>query len=342
MADATNRTRAEIQAQIEELKRQLAEMPERKFQVGDEVCIKGRIAETDDTNIPYLITSSDDYSIWCTEADLTPAADLIPPEHERALAEARVDAQDAAIRLIDLSRDYGGVVVVAEHPTDGHTYRVTVERVDDDGTEPTPEPIGYINLYSDGEPWDSFYTTAEKARESAWQRAATVVPVYRHPAPQPLYESFSTRQQDPNIREMCAKFLGVEPTETSDKTVTELVSEVILKAKRGTATAVAPKGVVDSIKGKLKSLDRTCRHDPREPFMDCDSCRILGDITTALSRITELPEPSEWARDIAKTHHWFKNGSGLNFNTSEVCLDVAAALIERAALLESEAGHDHA
>lgn len=104
------------------------------------------------------------------------------------------------------------------------------------------------------------------------------------------------------------------------------IYEVVVRRKAAAAsqpTAVAPQGVVEELKSALRSMQVDRELD--ELAFQTGLAKAL----LALNRITELPEPSEWAREYVR-----------RVDNGQLRLTPKLRLAHAAALLESEADGD--
>lgn len=120
----------------------------------------------------------------------------------------------------------------------------------------------------------------------------------------------------------------LESCSPPDKGIGDAVASHYPAPTDNESLTVAPQGVVEELRSDFEYLRATSADgvDAYGAANTCDKALML------LDEITELPEPSKWAREYIRARQphtligWDKDHR----------LDLAAALIERAAMLESE------
>ena len=299
------RTRAEIQAQIEKLQEELeGAWPSE----GAAAYLKATVNQIDsDTDGIADVKVDGDEDIFQVYMDaLIPAADLIPrEEHEAALQDAQESCFDPTEQVLrdyhrDLQDQPGMGKQVSGIILGGYKYRVTVERVDAE-----PEPADMI-------------TREEHERAVAEARTDTKDVVVSLNARDAV--KYLVNEYDLDTGHMDTVGPRTYPFDHNGH-----IYEVVVRRKAAAApraSAVAPVGVVEFLSDIFEQAIDAYTKECGEPL--CCTCQKYRDeARAALARITELPEPSEWALECVELDYPLRN------RTRDEHLDLAAALLAK-------------
>jgi len=350
----TNPTRAEIQAQnVDEIDKQIEALTEKRRELTRCWVSATRIADSESGHrkVEIQMRTRTISLILHDDADVIPAADLIPrAEHERAVELEALKTKafmNIALQLHAAAQRVFGEDVIAEFQEDDYAPERIISMFEQAAQNPpmrdgrTPEGVWHdavsciISRFVDGDAAGEM-SHIYKGREYrvTIERVGDDKPAEDAPVgcPQPKITAadavaYLVKEYDTDTGHQD----NAEPR-TYRHTLRRHYKVTVHRA----GDAVAPKGVVEELRREATRI-RNGQCSSRESF-----ARWLDHVA---AQITELPEPSEWARDnvyIDGNGNLQIMGSTVFYGKRERLLAFAAALIEHAALLESEARDDHA